>query len=101
MAQPRSRGSSRFTTLPPMAISPPEISSRPAIILRSVDFPQPEGPSTTRNSPSLTSRSMPCTISSPPKFLRRPRMLMSAIPRLLLLGRDQAAHEPALHQHHD
>jgi hypothetical protein len=66
MAQPRSRGSNRFTTLPPMAISPPEISSSPAISLRSVDFPQPEGPSTTTNSPSLTSRSMPCTISVPP-----------------------------------
>ena len=53
MAMPRSAGSTSLTTLPPMAISPPVMSSRPAIIRSSVDLPQPEGPTKTTNSPSL------------------------------------------------
>ena len=40
----------------PMYISPPEISSRPAIIRRVVDLPQPEGPTKTINSLSAISR---------------------------------------------
>ena len=38
---------------PPIAISPPVTVSRPAIMLSSVDLPQPDGPTSTRNSPSL------------------------------------------------
>src|SRR3954452_6627278 len=100
MAQPRWRGSSWLTTRPPIAISPPETSSSPAISRSRVDLPQPDGPSTTTNSPSRMSRSTPCTISVRPKLLRSPRMTMSAMP-VLFFGRDQAAHEPALHQHDD
>jgi hypothetical protein len=66
MALPRSRGSSRLTTLPSMAISPALISSSPAIIRSSVDFPQPEGPRITMNSPSPMVRSIPCRISDRP-----------------------------------
>ncbi len=40
-------------------IEPSVIASRPAIILRRVDLPQPEGPTKTQNSPSRTSRSSP------------------------------------------
>ena len=36
----------------------------------SVDFPQPDGPTKTTNSPSFTSRSMPCSTSTLPKDLR-------------------------------
>ena len=40
--------------LPPMRISPPVMSSSPAIIRSSVDLPQPDGPTKTTNSPSAT-----------------------------------------------
>ena len=36
----------------------------------SVDFPQPEGPTKTTNSPSVTARSMPCSTSIAPKDFR-------------------------------
>jgi hypothetical protein len=44
-----------------MRIAPPLLSSRPAIMRSVVDFPQPEGPTSTTNSPSATWRSMPWT----------------------------------------
>ncbi len=47
----RSAGGSSSTRRSPIWISPPSISSRPAIIRSSVDFPQPEGPRKTMNSP--------------------------------------------------
>src|SRR6476646_9677066 len=64
----RSLESTSFTTRPSMAISPPEISSRPASIRSKVDFPQPEGPTITTNSPSAISRLMPWMILNLPKF---------------------------------
>ncbi len=39
-----------------------------------VVLPQPEGPSSTRNSPSAISRSSPLTTSTAPKDLRMPEM---------------------------
>ena len=48
----RSFGGTRLTTVPPIAISPSLISSSPAIIRSSVDLPQPDGPTSTQNSPS-------------------------------------------------
>src|SRR3546814_4742176 len=43
----------------------PELtSSSPASIRRVVDFPHPEGPTSTMNSPSPISRSMPGTVGS-------------------------------------
>jgi hypothetical protein len=59
MAMSRSDGSSSFTTRPPIAISPPEISSSPATMRSRVDLPQPEGPTMTTNSPSAISASTP------------------------------------------
>ena len=44
----RSFGGTSLTTSPPMRISPPVISSSPAIMRSSVDLPQPEGPTSTR-----------------------------------------------------
>jgi hypothetical protein len=55
----RSFGSSALTTRSPIAISP-SVSS-PAIIRSSVDLPQPDGPTSTMNSPSAISTSMPCS----------------------------------------
>ena len=56
MPMPRSFGSSQVTFLPLMKIWPAETSSRPAMQLSKVDLPQPDGPSSTMNSPSATSR---------------------------------------------
>ena len=39
-------------------MSPSVGTSRPDIILKRVDFPQPEGPTNTTNSPSFISRFM-------------------------------------------
>ena len=55
----RSFDSTSFTSLPSMAIVPPVISSRPASIRSSVDLPQPDGPTSTMNSPSAMSKPMP------------------------------------------
>src|SRR5512143_2701491 len=80
---PRARGGRFVTTLPPMSTSPRVGSSRPAIIRRSVDFPEPEGPRKTRNSPSRVSRSTSLTAPSaalPKTFVNR-RVSTTAIRR--------------------
>ena len=56
MPMPRSLGSSQVTFLPLMKICPSVMSRRPAMQLSSVDLPQPDGPSSTMNSPSAMSR---------------------------------------------
>ena len=56
MPMPRSFGSSQVTFLPLMKICPSVMSRRPAMQLSSVDLPQPDGPSSTMNSPSAMSR---------------------------------------------
>jgi hypothetical protein len=55
MAMSRSLGGRSLTTRSPIEIVPPVISSRPAIIRSAVDFPHPDGPTNTMNSPSGTS----------------------------------------------
>jgi hypothetical protein len=56
MPMPRSLGSSQVTFLPLIQIWPSVMSSRPAMQLRSVDLPQPDGPRRTMNSPGAMSR---------------------------------------------
>src|SRR5262252_589283 len=56
MAMSRSFGALSFTTFPPMSSSPELMSSSPAIMLRVVDFPHPDGPTRMMNSPSAMSR---------------------------------------------
>ena len=56
MPMPRSLGSSQVTFLPLIQIWPSVMSSRPAMQFSSVDLPQPDGPSSTMNSPSAMSR---------------------------------------------
>ncbi len=68
----------RAVTGRPLATTVPEVGGeKPATALRSVDFPQPDGPSRHTNSPGATSRSMPssATTSAPPevKTFRTPR----------------------------
>src|SRR6185437_1823217 len=69
MAMSRSLGASLFTTLPPMRSSPSLMSSRPAIMLRVVDLPQPDGPTRIMNSPSAMSRFILSTASAPSGYL--------------------------------
>ena len=57
MAMSRSRGDSVFTTRSPIFITPVLMSSSPATIRSAVVLPQPDGPTSTRNSPSAISRS--------------------------------------------
>ena len=64
------------TTLPPRRISPEFGFTRPAARLRTVDFPQPLGPSRTKNSPSPTARSTPRTARTGPR--RERNVLLTA-----------------------
>ena len=66
MAMSRSLGSSASTIRPLITIEPEVCSSRPAMIDRRVDLPQPEGPTRTRKSPSLISRLMFFRIETAP-----------------------------------
>ncbi len=66
MAISRSAGSTAFTFLPPIDTVPSVMVSRPAIILSSVDLPQPEGPSSTVKEPSGMASDTPFTASTPP-----------------------------------
>ena len=52
----RSLGGRSFTTRAPIEIVPEVISSSPAIERSAVDLPQPDGPTSTMNSPSAMSR---------------------------------------------
>src|SRR5579883_2529584 len=79
MAMSRSLGATKLTSLPSMRISPDVTLSRPAIIARSVDLPQPEGPTSAMNSPVLASRSTPLSTSTGPKLLRNLEMVSDAM----------------------
>src|SRR5690348_10482600 len=74
MPMPRSLGSSQVTFLPLMKICPSEASSSPAMQFSRVDLPQPEEPSSTRNSPSLMSRFRSLSTLTAPKFSERSLM---------------------------
>ena len=61
-----SLGSISFINVSSIYNSPDVISSRPAIILKVVDFPHPEGPTKTMNSLSLISKLKSDTAITPP-----------------------------------
>src|SRR3954452_21465983 len=65
MAMSRSLGALSLTTCPSMINLPAVMSSRPAIMLRVVDFPQPDGPTRMTNSPSAMSMSHSWTARAP------------------------------------
>ena len=81
MPMPRSFGSSQVTFLPLMKIWPAETSSSPAMQLSRVDLPQPDGPSSTMNSPSATSMLSFFSTSIEPKFSDRSRTSTLVISR--------------------
>src|SRR4051794_40132469 len=62
----RSGGSAAVTSCPPIDTVPAVTFSRPAIMRRSVDFPQPDGPTSTRNSPSTIVSVTSSTARTPP-----------------------------------
>src|SRR6266496_1514619 len=82
MAILRALGGSPVTTRPPMSTSPAVGRSRPATVRSSVVLPQPDGPSSTRYSPSVVARSIPSRACTRPesKSLRRPRTSTTDMP---------------------
>ena len=58
-----------LTTLPPIKRSPLVCCSSPQIMRKNVVLPQPDGPSSTMNSPSGTVSEMPLTAGTSPNFL--------------------------------
>src|SRR3954469_2259243 len=90
MAMSRSFGGTSLTTSPPIMISPSVISSSPAIIRKVVDLPQPDGPTSTTNSWSAISRSMPRTASTSSYFLTTLRNVTSAMSSTLCRAGGQA-----------
>jgi hypothetical protein len=56
-----------LTTRSPIAISPEVMSSSPAIIRSAVDLPDPDGPTSTMNSPSAMSNDRSFTAGTPPR----------------------------------
>ena len=79
MAMSRSLGGRPLTTRSPITISPAVMCSSPASIRRSVDLPQPDGPTSTTNCPSSMSTVTPCSTSVEPNALRTSRNRTSAI----------------------
>ena len=73
----RSRSWCRASDLPSNRISPPSIGIRPAIMLISVDLPQPLGPNTDTILCLGMSRSKFSYSGQPAKYLVRPRIVMS------------------------
>ncbi len=67
MAMSRSAGGTSLIGDPPIDRIPEVMSSSPAIILRAVVFPQPDGPRMTMNSPSRMSRESSSTAARLPK----------------------------------
>src|SRR6187399_2227938 len=70
MARPRSDAGRPVTSWPSMAMLPALTFSSPAMMRSRVDFPQPDGPTNTTNSPSATFRSTSwITVIDPNDFL--------------------------------
>src|SRR6185437_8112977 len=93
----------KFTSRPPTTISPESASSRPATTRRIVLLPQPDGPSRTRNSPSVMRNETSLTASTLPKLFTRCLIRISAIRLRSLLERacHRRLHEPALEDQED
>jgi hypothetical protein len=56
----------RVTERPPTTTRPVVAGRSPAMILRSVDLPQPDGPTSARNSPWSTVNEIPLSASTGP-----------------------------------
>src|SRR3974390_655118 len=94
----RSLGGTSFTTSPPIRISPPVMSSSPAIIRSVVVFPQPEGPTRTTNSLSEMSRSIPRTAGTSSYCLTTLRSVTCAIGASALCRAGRQAGDVVVHE---
>src|SRR5215204_2538143 len=104
----RSLGSVSLTTFPSTRSSPEEMFSRPTIMLRRVDFPQPEGPTRMKNSPSSMVKSAESTANVPSgnRLVTESTSMTAMRPTSRALALDgagrQPGHDAALEdQHHD
>src|SRR5687767_8622913 len=88
MASPRSFGFRPLICFPPMRILPEVSVSSPAMMRRSVVFPQPEGPSSETNSPSRISSDTSFSAWKEPNSLRTRSMTMSAMDQAPLFARN-------------
>src|SRR3982751_2584240 len=79
MEMSRSFGGMSLARRPPISIVPELALSSPATMLSSVDLPQPEGPTSTVNSPLSMSRSIPFSTSRLAYRFDRARMLTAAM----------------------
>ena len=66
----RSYGASDVTSRPPSSTEPESGRSKPAIMRSTVVLPEPDGPSSEKNSPSSITRSMSATATTGPNVLR-------------------------------
>src|SRR5580698_8435590 len=98
----RSFGSAHVMSSPPISMEPSVTSINPAMLCSKVDLPQPDGPSSTTNSPAFTSRSSDSMTVFAPSSMRRLRTdTFDTLVMPLSLGlpfdcaRSDAAHKPA------
>ena len=70
MATPRRDGGSQVTSRPAMVTVPESGVSSPAMMRSVVDFPHPEGPSSTAKRPGSAVKLTPSTAGSAPQALR-------------------------------
>ncbi len=84
MATSRSPGSLLVTSAPSISTRPPLTDSSPAMMRSAVVLPEPDGPSSTKNSPGSMARSMPCsTVVVPCRFTTPSRR---TLPEPLIAG---------------
>src|SRR4029453_12688199 len=69
-------GGIMITSSPPILMLPALARTNPARIIRSVVLPEPDGPSSVKNSPEATSRSSSLRTATLPKRLAMPLMLI-------------------------
>src|SRR6266705_694098 len=94
MAMSRSLGSTSLPTRPPISMLPALGRSSPATMLSRVDLPQPDGPTSTVNSPLSMSRSISFKTSRLAYRFDRARMLNAAMTTPSLHGpRSEASQE--------
>src|SRR5690242_21839306 len=94
----RSRGCRWVTSRSPIVIVPDVTVSSPASMRSDVDLPQPDGPTSTVNEPSGSSRSRSLTTEVFPYALVTPEKRTCAMNTFLELHRAaaDALHQPAL-----
>src|SRR5215211_6726818 len=94
----RSRGATRLTTRSPIRISPSVTDSRPASIRSAVVLPEPDGPTSTRNSPSAAASVSSRTASTASKRLVTSSYSTRATRLPLDRAREHAADEVPLEE---